>query len=123
LTASASLVVGVFLVMGGYGHLNAVIPIWLAQDQSFGISSLVLLATGGVLLLPGVINLVTCWWIWRRRKWAFVLSLAATSASFLYLAYLLITGVPGHPIVFFAVLIGAYLALLVYAWSNLPGKT
>ena len=78
-----------------------------------------MMATGGVLLVPGLLNLGLAWWILRGRRFAIVTAFLGTLAAFAYLFYLFLVGVPDHPIATFVIIVGAYLALLAAALRSL----
>jgi hypothetical protein len=119
ITAVAALVVGVFLVIGGYGHLQGTWGGLTDNNELSGLETFTMLASGGVLLIPGLINIVSCIWIWRAKPKALLFSILVTLIAFAYLFYLLVNGVPNHPIGFFALLLAAYLLLLLYTRSDL----
>jgi len=119
ISAFAAVLVGVFLILGGYGHLEAIIAGIRSQGEQPGMAFLPRMATGGVLLIPGLFNIAASPWIWLGKSQALLLSLVLTLASFLYFVYLLVVGVPDHPIAAFAVIVGAYLALLIFTRSRI----
>ena len=110
LAAVAAVIVGIFLVLGGYGHLEAILA-----EQGDGAGSLTRLASGGVLLIPGIFNIGLAWFLWQSRSWAYLTALLVTLVAFAYLVYLFITGVPGHPIGLFCGILGAHVGLLLAA--------
>ncbi len=108
-TGIYAVVVGVFLLLGAWGHLAAVWP-----------TSLKILMPGLFLAAAGVLNLALCRGLWcaqpRALRWAAI----GTGLAFLWLLSLFIGGVPGHPISTFTVIVGLYLALVLLGLYCLP---
>ena len=86
LAAVLAVIVGVFLLLGGGGHLSAVLEARAGQPFDYRFVSL--LTTSGILIFPGVVSLLACYWLWRGRVWAYVSCLLSTSALLLYLGLL-----------------------------------
>ena len=111
-------IVGVFLLLGGGGHLSAVLETRAGQPFDYRFVSL--LTTSGILMFPGVVALVTSYWLWRGRVWAYVSCLLSTSALMLYLSLLVYmkTQVPdgataaGPEVYFMTVLASVQLAVM-----------
>jgi hypothetical protein len=122
ITAVAALVVGVFLALGGFGHLQGTWGGISNNDELSGLQIFAMLASGGVLLIPGLINIGSCIWIWRAKPKALLINTMVTLLAFAYLVYLLIAGVPNHPIGFFAIILAAYLVLLFNARKSLTSQ-
>ena len=110
LAAVGGLVMGVFLLLGAYGHYAAV---WPMLDAPLDEGRFRLLLPGLMLALPGVINIVVCRAVWVGARWSVNLSLAANILAAVYLGYQLFRGVPGHPIGLFLALVSSYTLLLV----------
>lgn len=115
----AALLVGIFLILGGQGHLAAMLEVVRESRQPLGFEHLSILATGGILLVPGMLNLGLAWWILRGRRAAVLTALLATLAAFVYLVYLLIIGVPDHPIATFVIVLGVHLFMLAATLKGL----
>jgi hypothetical protein len=100
--------VGLFLLLGAFGHLDAV---WtLARDWS--VESLLLLLPGAILLVIGLFNLLATGPLWTGRQGVLSIALGLNTGLLAYLVFLLLRGVPGHPLLFFAGLVFALLVLL-----------
>ncbi len=108
LAAVLAAAVGVFLLLGAFGHLDAV---WaLARDWSF--ESLLLLLPGAILLVIGLFNLLATGPLWTGRPGVLSIALGLNTGLLAYLVYLLLRGVPGHPLLFFTGLVSGLLVLL-----------
>jgi hypothetical protein len=116
-TSVAAFVVGVFLILGGAGHLQAIYEQIQTNHLTINFGLIPALASGGVLVIPGALNLFICPWIGKGGNRAVLWCIFATLAAFLYLAYLMVTGVPDHPIMLFTLIVGAYLVLLISVWN------
>jgi hypothetical protein len=86
IAAICAFTTGVLLLLGGSGHLLAVLEV--RSDQPFDFHFVSLLTTSGLLLFPGLVNLSVSYGIWRGQRWAFAASLLSTTALALYLALL-----------------------------------
>jgi hypothetical protein len=86
LAAVVAVIVGVFLLLGGGGHLSAVLESRAGQPFDYRFVSL--LTTSGILMFPGLVALVASYWLWQGRVWAYVSCLLSTSALMLYLSLL-----------------------------------
>ena len=87
LAAVVAVIVGVFLLLAGGGHLFAILETRAGQPFDYRFVSL--LTTSGILLVPGVVALLTSPWLWRARTWAYVSCLLSTGALLLYLSLLI----------------------------------
>jgi len=117
LSAAGSAVLGFFLLAGGAGHLTAVWP------DATGQGSMLALVPGLLLLAAAVFNLAAGVWLWRGRtgwQWA---TLAANGVLAVYLARLLMTGIPDHPIGAFLVLVCSQLIVLGALLAGLQWKS
>jgi hypothetical protein len=110
LSAVVAVLVGALLLLGAYGHLEAVLP---ATASEGGAGRFRLLLPGTVLALGGITNIVLCRLLWTGSRGAQHVALAINSLVLLYLVYLLIRGIPGHPITFFTGVVACHLAVLV----------
>ena len=84
--AALAVAVGVLLILGGVGHLTAILQSRAGQPFDYRFVSL--LTTSGILIFPGIVALSTSVWLWRGRTWAYVSNLLSTSALMLYLLLL-----------------------------------
>jgi hypothetical protein len=82
-----AVVAGGFLLLGGWGHLSAVLQTRAGQPFDFRFVSL--LTTSGILMFPGVVSIGTSYWLWHGRTWAYVSCLLSVSALTLYLTLLI----------------------------------
>jgi hypothetical protein len=86
LAAVVAVVVGVFLLLGGGGHLSAILETRAGQPFDYRFVSL--LTTSGILMFPGAVALAASYWLWQGRAWAYVSCLLSTAALMLYLSLL-----------------------------------
>lgn len=87
LAAAVAVIVGIFLLLAGGGHLSAILGTRAGQPFDYRFVSL--LTTSGILMVPGIVGIVTSPWLWRGRSWAYVSCLLSTGALMLYLSLLL----------------------------------
>lgn len=87
LAAVEAVIAGGFLLLAGGGHLSAILETRAGQPFDYRFVSL--LTTSGILMIPGVVALLTSYWLWRGRSWAYVSCLLSTGALLLYLSLLL----------------------------------
>ena len=85
---------GFSMIVGGAGHLIAVIAAALDQHKPFDFHQISLIATGGILLYPGLLNLALAKRIKHGKPWAFAMSAFATAALLAYLVLLLFQTIP-----------------------------
>ena len=112
-------VVGLFLMLGGAGHLAAILGTRAGQPFDYHFASL--LTTGGILMFPGVVGIATSYWLWQARTWAYVACLISASELMLYLVLLLYmkTQVPdtattaGNEVYFMSGLVAAYIVVML----------
>lgn len=86
LAAVLAAVVGVLLLLGGWGHLSAVLETRAGQPFDYRFVSL--LTTSGILMFPGLVSLLASYWVWQGRVWAYVSCVLSMSALLLYLGLL-----------------------------------
>jgi hypothetical protein len=118
LAAVVAVPVGVLLLLGGWGHLSAVLETRAGQPFDYRFVSL--LTTSGILMFPGLVSLLASYWLWHGKVWAYVSCLVSTSALMLYLGLLVYmkSQVPddataaGPEVYFFAVLASVYLVVI-----------
>ena len=80
-------VAGAFLLLGGWGHLSAVLQTRGGQPFDFRFVSL--LTTSGILMFPGIVSIGMSYWLWQGRTWAYVSCLLSVAALTLYLSLLI----------------------------------
>jgi hypothetical protein len=125
-----AVVVGLFLIMGGVGHLVAILETRAGQPFDYRFVSL--LATSGFLMVPGAVGILTSYWLWHGRSWAYLACLASASALMLYLGLLIYmkAQVPatataaGDEVYIMSGLVAAYIVvtLSVFLWLH-GGRT
>ena len=106
LAAAGAVLVGSFLLLGAYGHLDAVLP-----TEGDGVFRLLL--PGLILAGIGLINLLSCKWLWDGSRPSLSIALATNALALTYLLYLLARGVPGHPVALFTGIVACYWVLLL----------
>jgi len=121
------------MMIGGVGHLVAIVSVAISQNKPYDFRLVSLIATGGILAYPGMVNLALSRWIWRGREWAFGVSALCTIPLLAYLVLLLFARIPPDSTDPFAgagdsarttVLInGIYLAVLFSAWVPLRRRS
>ena len=126
LAAVFAVVVGAFLLLGGWGHLSAVLETRAGQPFDYRFVSLI--TTSGILIFPGVVSIATSYWLWQGKSWAYVSCLLSTSALMLYLGLLVYmkAEVPdgataaGDEVYFFTWFAFAYLVVIlgVFLWLH-----
>ncbi len=126
LAAVFAVIVGGLLLLGGWGHLSAILE--TRADQPFDYRFVSLITTSGILMFPGVVSIGTSYWLWQGRSWAYVSCLLSTSALMLYLGLLVYmkTQVPdpataaGDEVYFFTWFASAYLVVIgsVLLWLH-----
>jgi hypothetical protein len=122
IAAGTAAVVGVVLVMMGGGHLYAVISVALAEGRPLDYRLVSLIATGGIVACPGLLNLSVCKWLWQGRGWAYAMCIASEAACLVYLVLLVLVrardpgGVAnvGGELEAATILVGAHLVTLVW---------
>ena len=122
-----AVVVGVFLLLGGWGHLSAILA--ASAGQPFDYRFVSLITTSGILMFPGVVAIATSYWLWQGRSWAYVSCLVSASALMLYLCLLVYmksqvqdgATSAGAEVYFFAGWTVVYLAVMaaVFVWLQL----
>ena len=119
---------GVLMVIGGTGHLIAIVAVALNQHKPFDFHLISLIATGGMLLYPGLLNIGIAKQIRRGRQWAFAMSAFGTIALLVYVVLLLFMTVPDPTVPFagagqtarsLTTIISIYLAFLLAGWISL----
>jgi hypothetical protein len=126
--AILAVVVGLFLVLGGVGHLIAILKTRAGQPFDYRFVSLV--TTSGILIFPGLVGIVTSFWLWRGRTWAYASCLVSGSALMLYLVLLICmkAQVPdaateaGDEVYFMSGLVVAYIAVTLGALLRLQRR-
>jgi len=109
LSAAGAVLVGAFLLLGAFGHVEAVLPRIQVEGA---VSPLRLLLPAAFLGLAAVTNLALCKLLWDGSARGLQAALLVNSLLLAYLVYLLWHGVPGHPIVNFTSVVASYLIVL-----------
>jgi hypothetical protein len=107
-TAFVAAAVGVFLLLGSFGHLGATWP----MVQGTSLAGMLLLLPGVFLLGLGLFNLLATWGLWKGSRPLYSAAVALNGIFLAYLAFLLLSGLPGHPLWFFTLMMGIYCSLL-----------
>lgn len=108
IAAVGGVAVGALLIAGAWGHFAAV---WNRLGEP-GHSRLALMAPGMLLLATGATNLCVCLSLWRGAIWAQRVALGTNLIAAGYFAYLLIRGVPDHPIGLFLAIVTGHAIVL-----------
>lgn len=118
LAAIGAVILGLFLTLGAQGHFIAVWP--LVTSDGMDLSRRLLLMLPGVMLAgTAVLNLLLCKPLWQDRRYALHVTLAGNLLTMGYLLYLMIRGVPNHPIGVFLALEVSFVLLLVATRAGL----
>lgn len=111
IAAVGAVLVGVFLMMGAYGHIAAVRPMMDAEGTAPG--SLRLWLPGLILAFAGMLSVALSKWLWAGMRLAVAAALLINALALAYFLYLLWTGVPNHPVGLFAGIVSCNLVLLM----------
>ncbi|MEO0424275.1 MAG: hypothetical protein AAF184_18190 [Pseudomonadota bacterium] len=103
---------GVFLLMGAYGHVEATAASPERSVPALSADWFALMLPALVLAAAGVTNVGVCMALWRGADWALQLALLATLSAVFYLIYLMTTDLPEHPVGLFLALVVCHLVLL-----------
>lgn len=112
LAAVSALLLGALLTLGANGHFVAVWSQITSEDNDL-IRRLLLILPGAMLAGTAVLNILLSKPLWQARGYALSITLASNLLATLYLIYLLIQGVPDHPIGVFLALEMSFVILLV----------
>ena len=131
LAAVVAVLVGVLLLLGGWGHLSAVLGTRAGQPFDYRFVSL--LTTSGILMFPGIVGVLASYWLWHGKAAAYVACLLSASALMLYLGLLVYVKTQvqeaatsaGPEVYFFTALVSGYLVVIagVLLWlqrSRIP---
>ncbi len=77
------------MVLGGVGHLVFIIAVMVDRQLPLDYRQISLIATGGILLFPGFLNIGLSKWIRQGMGWAMAMSAYATIALCIYAVLLL----------------------------------
>lgn len=124
--AVLAVAVGILLLLGGGGHLSAVLETRAGQPFDYRFVSL--LTTSGILMFPGLVSIAASYWLWQGKTWAYVSCLLSTSALMLYLGLLVYMKAQpqagavraGSEVYFFTALASAYLVVMaaILVWLH-----
>lgn len=109
--------VGVFLLLGGFGHLAAIWP----PAEGFTVEFVVLLLPALLLLGIGSFNLLVTRALWLGSARVYSMALGLNGVLMAYLLYLLFSGVPGHPLMTFVAIVGVFIAALAFVRMSSSG--
>ncbi|WP_237064848.1 hypothetical protein [Microbulbifer guangxiensis] len=112
LAAVGALLLGILLTLGAYGHFVAIWAKMMSEDTAL-LHRLLLMLPGAVLAGTAALNLLFSKPLWQARTYALTVILAGNLLAMLYLIYLIIQGVPDHPIGVFLALEMSFVILLV----------
>ncbi len=110
-TAVGAVLVGTFLILGAYGHFEAVWPSITGDDPATDAKALLL--PGLILAASGLLGVTLCKALWDGRRQAFDVAIAINALTLVYLVYLLGKGVPDHPIGVFTGVVACNLVLVL----------
>ncbi|WP_299592935.1 hypothetical protein [uncultured Microbulbifer sp.] len=111
LAAVCGLLLGFFLTLGAYGHFGAVwADIW--QSDTALQRRILLMLPGLMLAATAALNILFSKPLWEARGYALNIGLIGNLLTAAYLAYLLVRGVPDHPIGVFLTMETSYVILL-----------
>ena len=118
--AWAAIVLSLIFGIAGIAHTTAVISAALREGKPYDFRLVSLLATGGVLVYPGLINIGISRWIRRGHPWALAMSAVVTLPLLVYEALL----VPAHHSnqALGVIMSGLYLCFLIMAFTNTRGE-
>ncbi|MFD1217728.1 hypothetical protein [Microbulbifer celer] len=111
LAAISTALLGFFLTLGAYGHFGAVWGEILDADTAAR-RRIFLMLPGVMLTATAVLNILLSKPLWQARSYALNVGLAGNLLTTSYLVYLLVRGVPDHPIGAFLALEISYVVLL-----------
>jgi hypothetical protein len=114
--ALAAIAIGLMLGIAGVLHTTSVISVALRQGKPYDFRLVSLLATGGVLIYPALINIGISSWIRQGHLWALAMSAVVTLPVLVYQALL----VPAHHSnqIFGVIGNALYLGFLTSAWVS-----
>jgi hypothetical protein len=121
LAAVVAVLAGVLLLLGGWGHLSAVLTARAGQPFDYRFVSL--LTTSGILMFPGIVGLLASYWLWHGKVAAYVACLLSAAALMLYLGLLVYMKAQvqeaatsaGPEVYFFTALVSGYLVVIAGA--------
>ena len=103
---------GGLLLLGSYGHFEAVWPALTGDPAATSASRASLLLPGLVLISAGLINIAVVRMLWVGTRWGLLLALLSNLLAVVYLGLLLGRGVPDHPIGLFLAVVASHALLL-----------
>ena len=118
LAAVNAVLLGALLTLGANGHFVAVWAQLIDQDAVIQ-HRLLLLLPGATLAGTALLNILLCKPLWQARGYALNITLAGNLLAMLYFIYLMLKGVPDHPIGVFLALEMSFVILLVVTRAGL----
>ena len=112
LAAVGAVFLGVLLTLGANGHFVAVWAQMVDSDAALQ-RRLLLMLPGAMLAGTAALNILLSKPLWQARRYALTAALIGNLITMLYLVYLLMQGVPGHPIGVFLALEMSFVILLL----------
>jgi hypothetical protein len=118
--AWAAIVLSLFFGTAGIAHTTAVISVALREGKPYDFRLVSLLATGGVLVYSGLINIGISRWIRRGHPWVLAMGGVVTLPLLVYEALL----VPAHDSnqALGVIISGLYLCFLIMAFTSRRGE-
>lgn len=112
LAAAGAVLLGVLITLGAYGHFVAVWSQITGEDTAL-LRRLLLMLPGATLAGTAALNILLSKPLWQARGYALTVTLVGNLLAMLYLIYLMIQGVPDHPIGVFLALEMSFVILLI----------
>jgi len=112
LAAVGALLLSALLTLGAYGHFVAVWSQITGEDTAL-LRRFLLMLPGAILAGTAALNILFSKPLWQARGYALSATLAGNLFAMLYLIYLMIQGVPDHPIGVFLTLEMSMVILLI----------
>lgn len=112
LAAAGAVLLSVLLTLGANGHFVAIWAQVMSEDTALP-RRLLLMLPGAMLAGTAALNILFSKPLWQARGYALTATLVGNLLTMLYLIYLMIRGVPDHPIGIFLALETSYVMLLM----------
>ncbi|SDZ79675.1 hypothetical protein [Microbulbifer marinus] len=116
--AAGAVLLSVLLTLGANGHFVAIWAQVMSEDTALP-RRLLLMLPGAMLAGTAALNILLSKPLWQARGYALSITLAGNLLATLYLIYLMIQGVPDHPIGVFLALEMSFVILLVVIRAGL----
>ncbi|KAA9129645.1 hypothetical protein F3N42_14875 [Marinihelvus fidelis] len=119
LAALGAALLGVFLLLGAWGHLQAVAQAVWSDGIEPTPRRWTLILPAAILATAGLVNLAASKPLWSGSGPSLYAALAGNGLTLAYLLFLLVTGVPGHPVGLFTSLVVCEFLVLVAVRAGL----